>query len=116
MHLMNGLAGRNGIYFSFTSCSIRRLHCSRLIDPDEESLDNRTCSDVGPKRSYMKKLEEDLPLKFYDRAYKTHYARINSGKMTKQEFFLWHQEAKEKLEMVRANTYDFEEFKIWLKK
>ena len=25
MHLMNGLAGRNGIYFSFTSCSIRRL-------------------------------------------------------------------------------------------
>lgn len=36
--------------------------------------------------------------------------------MTKQEFFLWHQEAKEKLEMVRENTYDFEEYKIWLKK
>lgn len=62
---------------------------------------------------YTKRL---YTLKFYDRAYKTHYARINSGKMTKQEFFLWHQEAKEKLEMVRANTYDFEEFKIWLKK
>lgn len=29
MHLMNGLAGRNGIYFSFTSCSIRRLHIRR---------------------------------------------------------------------------------------
>ena len=103
-----------GRYFVVKNLNVE--YCSRLIDPDEESLDNRTCSDVGPKRSYMKKLEEDLPLKFYDRAYKTHYARINSGKMTKQEFFLWHQEAKEKLEMVRANTYDFEEFKIWLKK
>lgn len=50
----------------------------------------------------MKKLEEDLPLKFYDRAYKTHYARINSGKMTKQEFFLWHQEAKEKDSIINS--------------
>ena len=103
-----------GKYFVVKNLNIE--YCYRLIDPDEESLDTRTCSDVGPKRSYQKKLEEDLPLKFYDRAYKTHYARIKSGRMTQQEFFHWHQEAKEKLEMVRGNSYDFEEFKKWLKK
>ena len=31
-------------------------------------------------------------------------------------WFLVYHTQKEKLEMVRANTYDFEEFKIWLKK
>ncbi|MGO4928349.1 DUF6076 domain-containing protein [Fundicoccus sp. Sow4_F4] len=44
-----------GRYFVVKNLNVE--YCSRLIDPDEESLDNRTCSDVGPKRSYMKKLE-----------------------------------------------------------
>jgi hypothetical protein len=83
---------------------------------DEESDDLGTCSDVGPKRSYQKKLENDLSLKFYYRAYKTHYARNKSGKMTKQEFFIWQPKSKSKLEEVRAENYDFEKFKKWFKK
>ena len=100
----------------FVVKNLNTEYCDRLINDDEESDDDRTCSDVGPKRSYQKKLENDLPLKFYDRAYKTHYARIKSGKMTKQEFFIWQQEAKAKLEEVRFGNYDFEEYKKWLKK
>lgn len=91
-------------------------YCDRRINDDEELDDYRTCSDVGPKLSYQRKLEEDLPLKLYSRSYKTHYARIKSGKMTQGQFFEWQQEAKAKLEEVRAGSYEFEDFKKWLKK
>ena len=103
-----------GKYFVVKNLNVE--YCDRPIDDDEESDDHRTCSDVGPKRSYQKKLEQDQPLKFYERSYKTHYARIKSGKMSKAEFFEWQKEAKEKLELVRSDNYDFEEFKLWLKK
>lgn len=103
-----------GKYFVVKNLNVE--YCDRRINNDEESDDYRTCSDVGPKLSYQKKLEEDLPLKFYSRAYKTHYARIKSGKMTQSEFFEWQQEAKAKLEEVRSGDYDFEEYKKWLKK
>lgn len=65
-----------GKYFVVKNLNVE--YCDRRINNDEESDDYRTCSDVGPKLSYQKKLEEDLPLKFYSRAYKTHYARIKS--------------------------------------
>jgi hypothetical protein len=103
-----------GKYFVVKNLNVE--YCDRRINDDEESDDNRTCSDVGPRLSYQKKLEEDLPLKFYSRAYKTHYARRKKGKMTQKEFFEWHQEAKEKLDQVRSGNYDFEEYKKWLKK
>lgn len=103
-----------GKYFVVKNLNVE--YCDRRINDDEESDDYRTCSDVGPKLSYQKKLDEDLPLKFYSRSYKTHYARIKSGKMTKQEFFEWHQDAKEKLEQVRDGKFSFEDYKKWLKK
>ncbi|QRN84860.1 hypothetical protein JR334_07720 [Clostridia bacterium] len=102
-----------GKYFVLKNKNVE--YCNRLIDEYDDNTDDRTCSDVGPKLSYQKKLEADQPLKSYSRAYKTHYARIKSGKLTKPGFFEWQQEAKEKLEQVRSGEYDLEDYKKWLK-
>jgi len=100
-----------GKYFVVRNLNVE--YCSR---PIIGSNDDKTCSDVGSKLAYQKKLKEDLPLQYYNRSYKTHYARINSGKMTKSEFYEWQQEAKDKLDAVRLGEYDFETYKVWLKK
>lgn len=45
-------------------------YCDR-IDLDED----KPCSEIGSKRAFQRKLEDDYPLKTYNRSYKTHYAR-----------------------------------------
>ena len=35
--------------------------------------------------------------------------------MTQSEFYQWQQEAKAKLDELRGDHYNFEEYKVWLK-
>ena len=98
-----------GLYFVVNNLNVE--YCNRILEGEEKS-----CSEIGPKRSYQKKLEEDYPLKIYSRAYKTHYARVKKGKMTQAEFNTWYLEAKDKLELARAGNLDIAEYEKWLKK
>lgn len=98
-----------GLYFVVQNLNVE--YCDRVIEGEE-----KRCSEVGPKRAFQKKLEEDYPLKIYNRAYKTHYARVRNGKMTKESFNKWYLEAKDKLERARSEELDVTEFEKWLKK
>lgn len=91
-------------------------YCDRKVESLKKTEKGSTCFDIGSKLAYQKKLKEDLPLQYYNRSYKTHYARRRNGKMTQSEFYEWQQEAKSKLDEIRAGHYDFEEYKVWLKK
>ena len=85
-------------------------YCNRA---DESGM---LCSAIGSKQTFQKKLEKEEELKIYNRAYKTHYARVRNGKMSQDDFSSWCHKAKEKLEKVRAGELDISIFQEWLKK
>lgn len=91
-------------------------YCNRKVKSLKSTEKNSTCFDIGSKLAYQKKLKEDLPLQYYNRSYKTHYARRKNSKMSQSDFYEWQQEAKAKLDAVRLGEYDFEAYKVWLKK
>jgi hypothetical protein len=51
----------------------------------------------------------------YRKAYKTHFARIRGGSMTREEFDLWKAEATEKRGLAESSELDFGEYAAWLK-
>lgn len=51
----------------------------------------------------------------YNRAYKTHHARLRNKKMCQSEFEIWTREAKENLKKVRMGKLELAAFKEWLK-
>ena len=51
----------------------------------------------------------------YRKAYKTHFARIRTGKMNKEEFDAWKQEAAKKRKQAENDEMDFDEYAKWLK-
>lgn len=73
------------------------------------------CSEIGSTRAFLKKLDEDPALKYYNRSYKTHYARKVNGLMTPEQFDVWRDDAKAKLEAVRSGDLDLGEYERWLK-
>ena len=52
----------------------------------------------------------------YRKAYKTHFARIRSGAMTRVEFDAWKDEATAKCQEVESGLLDMNAYAIWLKK
>lgn len=73
------------------------------------------CSEIGSTRAFLKKLDEDPALKYYNRSYKTHYARKVNGLMKPEQFEIWRDDAKAKLEDVRSGDLDLGEYERWLK-
>lgn len=94
----------------FVAATRRIVYCDRV---DESGI---RCSAVGYQESFQKKLEDDKPLQIYNRAYKTHHARVRKGTMTKDAFQLWCNEAKRKMEKARAGELDIAQFQAWSKK
>lgn len=99
---------RCGKYFVVNNRKV--AYCDRV------DMSGVRCSAVGPQQNYQKKLEDDEPLKIYNRAYKTHFARVKKGTMSKDAFRLWYDEAKSKLAEVRKGNLDISDFQTWLKK
>lgn len=97
-----------GKYFVVTNR--KTAYCDRV---DESGL---RCSEVGPRQAFQKKMESDEPLKVYNRAYKTHHARMKSGNMSRDDFQAWCIEAKQKLAEVRSGELSIISFQMWLKK
>lgn len=96
-----------GKYFVITNQKIS--YCNRF---DKHGI---LCSDIGSKNTFQKKLENDPALENYNRAYKTHFARMKKGKITKKELEEWRLLAKEKLEFVRNGELELETYQKWLK-
>lgn len=94
----------------FVAATRRIVYCDRV---DESGI---RCSAVGYHEAFQKKMEDDEPLQIYNRAYKTHHARVRKGTMSKENFQLWCIEAKERMERARAGELDIAQFQKWVKK
>ena len=88
----------------------RTEYCSREYEK------GKTCRDVGAARVYQKKLLGNPITRAYNRAYKTHNARIRYGTMTREEFNAWTAEAKKHRDACQNGEISLEAFEAWLKK
>ena len=97
----------------------RRIgYCDRIAPEFEgikQSGNEYRCSSVGTRRKFQSRLHEDEDLAAYNRAYKTHFARVKNGKMTETAFIEWRITAKIRLSLVRQGKLDSSDFKKWLK-
>ena len=97
-----------GMYFIVKNLNME--YCDRIAAGEE-----KPCSTIGSKRTFEKKLQTDIPLKIYNRSYKTHYARVKNGIMTQSDFMTWCAEAKENLKKARNGELSVGDFDQWLK-
>ena len=97
-----------GKYFTVSNRKI--MYCDRI------DKSGKSCSNIGSQNTFQKKLEQDEALNMYNRAYKTHHARLRLGKVTSEEHEMWLKEAKIKLEKTRNGELDISLFQQWLKK
>ncbi len=87
-------------------------YCDRIA-PGE----SRPCSEIGKTRTYEQRITGgNSAMALYRKAYKTHFARIRSGAMTRDEFEVWKAEAAQKRLLAENGEMDFEEYALWLKK
>lgn len=96
-----------GKYFIITDRKV--AYCDRV---DESGM---CCSAIGSQESFKKKMEADEALQIYNRAYKTHHARVRKGIMSKDAFQLWCKDAKLKLAEVRNGKLEIARFQEWVK-
>ena len=87
----------------------RTKYCNRKYS------DKKTCRDIGAVREYQKKILSNPVTRAYNRAYKTHNARIRYGTMTKDEFRIWAAEAKRLRNACQSGDISLDFFEAWLK-
>ena len=76
--------------------------------------DERT--EIGRIRVYGRKMTGDNSAAgLYRKAYKTHYARVNRGQMSNDEFESWKVRAQEKRDQAQAGELDMYDYEEWLK-
>jgi len=104
----------------FKSCK----HCGRFFVAEHGNADycerpvddaGKTCRDIGSLRLYREKQRQDPVVSVYNRAYKTHYARIKYKTMTREEFQAWGEEARAFRDEVLAGQRTLEEFAEWVR-
>lgn len=87
-------------------------YCDR-ITPGE----TKPCNEIGKMRTYEQKIAKGgSAMALYRKAYKTHFARIRTGAMTKEQFDIWKGEATVKRLFVESGDMSLDEYAIWLKK
>ena len=87
----------------------RTEYCSRIYSG------HKSCRDIGAARVYQKKILSNPITRAYNRAYKTHNARIRYGIMTKKEFQAWVAEAKQLRGACQSGEISLDRFEKWLK-
>jgi hypothetical protein len=102
-----------GLYFVSNK---KTAYCDRIV----EGVD-KPCSVVGPKRPFQQRMDDDLALKIYIRAYKTQHARLkkyikDGDNIKKSDLDAWRREAKKKLKQARTDNAYISEFEKWLNK
>lgn len=98
-----------GKYFAITGYA-NTEYCDR-----EFQNSGKTCKEVGAVRLLQNKLSTDPVHKAYSRAYKTHFARIKYRKITKEEFTIWSERARDMRDKTLAGEVSLVDFEQWLK-
>lgn len=78
-----------------------------LVAPGEKT---KTCKEIGALKKFSEKVKNNPVWTIYQRTYKTRYARVSKGKMTKPEFERWADNAKILREKALNNEMSFEDF------
>ena len=104
----------------------RCKNCGRYFVVDKSNMEycdriaageTKPCSEIGKSRTYEQKIAKGgTAMALYRKAYKTHFARIRSGTMTREQFDAWKDEATAKRQDVETGTLDMDEYAPWLKK
>lgn len=104
----------------------RCKYCGRYFIVDKGNVEycdpiaageTKPCSEIGKMRTYEKKIAKGgSTMALYRKAYKTHFARIRTGTMTREQFDAWKEEATAKRLLTEAGGIELEEFAAWLKK
>ena len=87
----------------------RTPYCDRPLDKE-----GHTCKEIGAVRLWEKKREETPALKAYSKEYKRRFAWIKYGKIPKEAFYEWAEEAREKRDLCMNGEMSIEAFKAWL--
>ena len=99
-----------GRYFVIDKGNVE--YCDRIA-----AGETKPCSEIGKSRTYEQKIAKGgTAMALYRKAYKTHFARIRSGTMTREEFDTWKNEATAKRQEVECGTLELEIYAAWLKK
>lgn len=104
----------------------RCKNCGRYFVVDKSNMEycdriaageTKPCSEIGKSRTYEQKIAKGgTAMALYRKAYKTHFARIRSGTMTREEFNMWKDEATAKRLFVESGQMSMDEYAVWLKK
>ena len=97
-----------GRYFVLRGKSMQE-YCDR---PIQGSI--HTCKEMGAMKLYDRRKNEDPAVRVYKRSYKTHYARIRYGIITKEEFDAWSRYARLLRDQCMAGELSLEDFDAWL--
>lgn len=97
-----------GRYFT-----VRGNYASEYCDRPIEGSTG-TCKEMGAVKIYDRKKSENPIDRAYKRSYKTHFARIRYGIMTKDEFTEWSKIARAKRDECHAGKITLEAFDAWL--
>ena len=95
-------------FFALTG-HINTKYCDRPFDST-----GRTCKEMGALRLWEKKKADTPALKAYSKEYKKRFAWIKYGKITKESFYEWAEEARKKRELCVKGDMALEDFKVWL--
>ncbi len=86
-------------------------YCDRIA-----AGETKPCSEIGKDRTYQAKITGgNSPMALYRKAYKTHFARIRTGLMTKEQFEDWKAEALIKRSQAESGVIDTQDYAAWLK-
>ncbi len=94
----------------FVAENLKNEYCTNIAKGE-----TRPCFEIGPTKVYQSKMKNDESYVLYQRAYKTHYARLMKRKISQNQFNIWSLEAKNRLELVRNGKMDILVFSEWLK-
>ena len=110
-HIRHSLA--DGFYCEIEGESeLTQADCDRIA-----AGETKPCSEIGKSRTYEQKIAKGgTAMALYRKAYKTHFARIRSGTMTREQFEAWKDEATTMRQKVESGILDMDEYAIWLKK
>jgi len=87
-------------------------YCDRIATGE-----SKPCNEIGKVRTYEQKIAKGgSAMALYRKAYKTHFARIRTGAMTKEQFDIWKGEATVKRLFVESGDMSLDEYAVWLKK
>ena len=97
-----------GRYFALTGYS-NTEYCDRLFQDT-----GKTCKEVGAVKVYWNKIVTDPVISLYNRVYKKRFARIRSGRLSRDDFYAWSEQARVMRDRCLAGEISIDELERWL--